>query len=404
MTSTTASTSPAAPGERAFFIFLTLILVSTYAFAVAATPQLLEPVRVAALTIVLIGHLALHWSLYFGKVKVEWFWLFVVVQGLLALALSVLSLNIALHFGAFMALIGESVGMFRGRWRSAAGAALYLGALSLVAVGLGFGWDGWVGWLLSSGPMTLFVIIYVTLYSRQAEARERAQALAQELKAANRQLSDYAARVEDLTIAAERQRIARELHDTLSQGLAGLILQLEAADAHLGNQRVEKARAIVSDAMAQARVTLADARNAIDDLRKPAASDLEPALCREVARFIEATGIAADCHVDAELDVDEAIADGAVRIVSEALSNVARHAQARRVTVSARADGGELVLSIEDDGIGFDPAAMPAGHYGLIGARERARLVGGRFDVSSRPGAGTMLSARLPLATSPEAR
>ena len=76
-----------------------------------------------------------------------------------------------------------------------------------------------------------------------------------ELETANRQLTEYAARVEDLTIAAERQRMARELHDTLSQGLAGLILQLEAADAHLAANRPERARGILEQSMEKARGT-----------------------------------------------------------------------------------------------------------------------------------------------------
>ncbi len=378
-------------------MFLTLVLVGTYAFSVAVTPELRDPLRLVALTLVLLVHVGLHWGLQFGKVKPAQFWPYLLVQGLLALAISWLSLNVALLFGAFMALIGESVGMFGGSWKQAAGAVLYFGALLIIAIGLTFGWEGWQGWALSVGPMALFVIIYVSLYSRQAEARERAQALARELESANRQLSEYASRVEDLTIAAERQRIARELHDTLSQGLAGLILQLEAADAHLGNQHIDKARAIVTDAMAQARVTLADARNAIDDLRQPAPDDLEQALCREATRFEQATGISTDCRVDAGLDPSETVTDAALRIVAEALANVARHAQAHHVVLTARAEHAWLVLSIEDDGIGFDPTVEQTGHYGLIGIRERARLAGGRFDVHSHPGAGTTMSVNLPL-------
>ncbi len=318
-------------------------------------------------------------------------------QGLLAFAVAVLAAHVGLYFGVFMALVGEVVGIFRGRLMAAIVAAAYLIALALIAYGLSFGWSELTWWAVSSLPMTLFVVIYVTLYSRQAEARERAQLLASELEVANRQLSDYAARVEDLTIAAERQRLARELHDTLSQGLAGLILQLEAADAHLGHQRADKARAIVADAMAQARVTLADARRAIDDLRRSAPGDLGSELCREVARFAEATGITADCRVAPELDLSDDVAETALRVVSEALTNVARHGQAQRVAVAASVADGLLQLTIEDDGVGFDPAAVPTGHYGLIGMRERARLAGGQVDVRSRPGAGATVTARLPL-------
>ncbi|MBL8095052.1 MAG: sensor histidine kinase [Anaerolineales bacterium] len=396
-TSSTSSTPPSAQGERAFFVFLTLVFVGAYALAVVTKPDLRTPLRLIPLTAVLGLHLALHWAVFFGKLRPSLNWIYVLTQGLLAFAVAVLAGDIGLYFGVFMALVGEVVGIFRGKLLQAIAAAAYLIALALVAYGLSFGWSELTWWAVSSLPMTLFVVIYVTLYSRQAEARERAQLLAGELEAANRQLSDYAARVEDLTIAAERQRIARELHDTLSQGLAGLILQLEAVDAHLGSQRVEKAKAIVGDAMTQARVTLADARSAIDDLRGAPPDDPESAICREVARFSEATGIAAECRIDPDLGSIEGVSETALRIVTEALTNAARHAQAHQVTVTAARQAGALQMTITDDGCGFDPTTVPTGHYGLLGMRERARLVGGEVALSSRPGAGTTVTARLPL-------
>jgi len=395
--SSTSSTPTGAQGERAFFVFLTLVFVGAYALAIATTPALHEPLRLSALTLALGLHLALHWAVFLGNLRPGLTWAYVVTQGLLAFAVAILGAHVALYFGVFMALVGEIVGIFRGRLRAAIGAAAYVIALALVAYGLSFGWTDLTWWAASIMPITLFVVIYVTLYSRQAEARERAQLLASGLESANRQLSDYAARVEDLTIAAERQRIARDLHDTLSQGLAGLILQLEAADAHLANQRTDRAKAIVGDAMAQARITLADARRAIDDLRTTTPADPESAICREVARFSEATGISTECQIAPDLGPIEDVAETLLRILSEALTNAARHAQAQRVLVTAARNNGVLLMTIADDGCGFDPSTVAAGHFGLLGMRERARLIGGEVDLSSRPGAGTTVTARLPL-------
>jgi NarL family two-component system sensor histidine kinase YdfH len=395
-----SSTSPkpsGTQGDRAFFIFLTLVFVGAYALAIATTPALNEPLRLIALTLALGLHLVLHWAIHFGKLRPGLTWAYVVTQGLLAFAVAILGAHIALYFGVFMALVGEVVGIFRRRLLAAMIAAAYLIALALGAYGLAFGWSELTWWALTSVPMTLFVIIYVTLYSRQSEARDRAQALATELEVANRQLSEYAARVEDLTIVAERQRIARDLHDTLSQGLAGLILQLEAADAHLGQQRTERARVIVADAMAQARLTLADARRAIDDLRTTTPDDPGSAICREVARFSEASGIAAECRIAPDLGPIEGVGETALRIVSEALTNAARHAQAQRVTVTVACEDGALLMTIMDDGCGFDPTTVPDAHFGLLGMRERARLAGGQVELRSQPGAGTTVIARLPL-------
>jgi len=152
-----------------------------------------------------------------------------------------------------MGLIGETIGLLRekSRWLVAAVAGLL--GLSFLNYLLLEGRGEWYWWLLATLPMTFFVAVYVILYSRQAEARQQAQLLLKDLETANRQLTEYAARVEDLTIANERQRMARELHDTLSQGLAGLILQLEAADAHLVGNRPERVRAILQQSMEKAR-------------------------------------------------------------------------------------------------------------------------------------------------------
>jgi NarL family two-component system sensor histidine kinase YdfH len=248
-------------------------------------------------------------------------------------------------------------------------------------------------------PVVVFIIMYVLMYLRQVEARARAQQLATDLEAANRQLSEYAARVEDLTIAAERQRMARELHDTLSQGLAGLILQLEAVDAHLAGERPGRAREILQPAMQKARLTLTEARQAIDDLRRPAAQDLGEAVRQEAEHFTRATGIACAPQIELTSAIPDLVAETAVRAVAEGLTNIARHARAAAVSLRIATDteAKELQIEIGDDGIGFDPEAVEAGHYGLLGMRERVRLAGGSLEVLSTPGAGTRIRVRFPL-------
>ena len=247
--------------------------------------------------------------------------------------------------------------------------------------------------------------IYVVLYTRQAQAREQAQSLLVELEAANRQLADYAAQVEDLTIASERQRMARQLHDTLSQGLAGVILQLEAADAHLTMGRPERAQGILQQTMGQARATLSDARRAIGDLRQVqnGPEDLVEALRDEVDHFTRATGIPCELEIDLAEAVPPALGETVLRSVSESLSNIARHANAHRACLRLSSLDGQLLVEVRDDGGGFDPLAVQAGHYGLLGMRERARLVGGSMEIDSAPGAGTVITLHLPLSLEVEA-
>jgi NarL family two-component system sensor histidine kinase YdfH len=262
------------------------------------------------------------------------------------------------------------------------------------------GWASSIKVLWTIIPMTIFVVIYVALYMRQHEAREQAQILAAKLETANRQLSEYAAQVEDLTIANERQRMARELHDTLSQGLAGIILQLEAIEAHLGSNRPEKAKTIVGNTMLQARATLSDARAAIDDLRNSSADDLDSALRLEISRFTSATGIPCDYRADPIKSLPDTVRETLIRAVSEGLTNIARHAQAQRAGIEVRVVDQKrknLSITIQDDGQGFDASEIPSGHYGLLGIRERVRLAKGSFDIHSEAGVGTTLKIKIPL-------
>jgi NarL family two-component system sensor histidine kinase YdfH len=350
--------------------------------------------RLVLFTVLMVVHITLHWLsmrvLKWGRVAV-----YLVVQSVLAFAIVSLGGSIGPLLAVYMGLIGETIGLLQEqpRWRIVAVVA-FLG-LSLLNYILQVSRTQWYWWFLAMLPMTFFVIVYVVLYSRQAEARMQAQKLLRELEGANHQLTEYVARVEDLTIAAERQRMARELHDTLSQGLAGLILQLEAADAHLAANHPERARSILEQSMEKARGTLRDARQAIDDLRQPAGRDLAEAAALEAERFTQATGVACELMIELKTAILERVAETAIRAISEGLTNIARHARASNVTLRLSELGTELEIEIRDDGIGFDPQAVQPGHYGLLGMRERLRLAGGRLDIQSEAGQGTCLLIRL---------
>jgi len=381
--------------ERPFFIFLTLILAGMYVVSLIDNPALQAPLPLTIFTILMLVHLALHWSIFGIYNSPRWHLIYLILQGLLALPITYISGNIGMIFSLYLALIGESMGLLRDKKLSTVLMIGYYVLLTTLSYGLLNGWEGIPWALLSILPMILFVMIYVGLYNRQAKAREQAQTLAIELEKANQQLTEYAARVEDLTIASERQRMARELHDTLSQGLAGLILQLEAADAHLAHNRTDKVQSIIGNAMGQARSTLADARRAIDDLRQSSLDDLESALRLEISRFTNATGIPILFHSDQIPPLPDPVKETLVRAVAEALTNIANHAQAQNVAVDVRMKEKSLSVTIQDDGVGFDAFAIPAGHYGLLGIRERVRLAKGSFKIQNEN--GTTLKIEIPL-------
>lgn len=249
-------------------------------------------------------------------------------------------------------------------------------------------------------PLLLCVLAYATLYRQQVAAREQAQAAHAELEAAHAELAAYADRVEDLTLLTERQRMARELHDTLAQGLAGTILQLDAARLRLAGGETERAGEIIAQAQERARTALASARQAIDDLRVVPTGALAASATveAEIHRFCDTTGAVVEADIADLATLPLELAEQTTRLVMEGLANVLRHARAQRVWIYVTSRENEVETTVRDDGVGFDVTAVAGlpGHYGLLGLRERARLAGGELQVMSTPGQGTTLRLRLP--------
>jgi two-component system NarL family sensor kinase len=205
-----------------------------------------------------------------------------------------------------------------------------------------------------------------------------------------------------LARAEERTRLAREIHDTLAQGLTAIGLDLEGALRHL-DQRPERARERLERALATTQESLEQARRSVLDLRAEALAGrpLTEALAALGRAFTSATGV--QVHVQAEpLRLPIRVEAELYRLAQETLANVRQHARATTVDLVLRSTPRGIVLSIRDDGVGLalgqsTPGRGPAGHHGLIGMRERTRLLGGRLRVAGRPGRGTTVTAQVPL-------
>lgn len=240
--------------------------------------------------------------------------------------------------------------------------------------------------------MLIIVVAYAILFFRQVQERYRVQSYLLDLEAAHQ-------KVEELTLSNERQRMARDLHDTLAQGVAGLIMQLEAVDAYMSKGNTERAQDIIKNSMQQARKTLAEARRAIDNLRLKSAPDLDfkEAIDDEIEHFREATGIQIMTTIQLNQRLSRVIMEHTLYIVREGLTNIARHAQADKVIVIITDAMDQLNIELVDNGKGFDTDAIgkDAGHYGLLGIRERARLIGGELTIKSGT-EGTVLNMRIP--------
>jgi len=233
--------------------------------------------------------------------------------------------------------------------------------------------------VLARGVLFAFVGLFVVkLVGGQREAR--------------RTLATHATTLEELATSRERNRLARELHDTLAHSLSATAVQLEAVKA-LWDEDPDKAKQMLDQSLERARGGLGEARRAIQALR---ASPLEErglagALDQLGAAAAARSSIAVDVVVENGLDdLGPQLEQAVYRIADEALTNVVRHSRASAASVRLEKARTGLSLRVSDNGSGFDAArSMPNGHLGLQGMRERAELVGGSLDIDSTPNGGT---------------
>jgi len=207
------------------------------------------------------------------------------------------------------------------------------------------------------------------------------------------------ARSTRLGAVEERNRLAREIHDTLAQGLTATALQLESADALL-DAGSEGAHEPLRRALYLTRSNLEEARRSVLDLRAAPLEGrpLSEALSALIDRWEAETGIGARYRaVNGSRPLPPRVEAALYRICQETLTNVARHAGAERVAIQLVATPERVRLVVEDDGRGFDASRIPEGRHGIVGMRERAEMLGGTLEVRSSPGAGTRIEATVPL-------
>ncbi len=211
------------------------------------------------------------------------------------------------------------------------------------------------------------------------------------LEAAHQRLRRHAVTVEQLAISRERNRLARDLHDTVAHTLSALSVQLEALRVLLAND-ISAARLSLDDITEQTRRGLEEARRAIQALRSDPvkAMGLTGALRESLQTFQARTGVQANLTVAGqEPDLTDEEAQALFRIAEEALINVERHAAAQQVDMRLACGSDRIDLVVGDDGVGFNTVAVHWDHFGLTGMRERAGIIGATLQVSSRPGGGT---------------
>jgi signal transduction histidine kinase len=203
-------------------------------------------------------------------------------------------------------------------------------------------------------------------------------------------------------IVRERLQIARDLHDTLAHSMMAmlsevrLLRKLQERDPEALPDELARAEAVAHDG-------LNEARSAINQMRGNSVRDtgLGPAISQAVERFKDRTGMAVEVRIDGEAArFGDERAEIVFRMTEEALRNIERHAGASHLWLHLATQDTQLILSIKDDGGGFDPTATHPGHFGLVGLKEQAHLIGADLSIASAPDQGT--TVRLTLRMAPE--
>lgn len=265
--------------------------------------------------------------------------------------------------------------------------------IAITSLGVHTGWSvgGVVGPLVGAGVALIIGLGYQAL-AREAEERD---ALMRELLATRGQL---AATEHESGVLAERARLAREIHDTLAQGLSSIQMLLHAAEradpARPGVEHIRLARET-------AAANLAEARRFIRELTPPDLDDegLGGALRRLASSHWATQGLQVEVQVSDAVDLPMHLQTALLRIAQGAIANVIQHARATTVVVVLVSDGDRLRFVIADDGVGFDPGESEDGHrsdsFGLQATRERVDQLGGVLTIDSEPGTGTTLAVEL---------
>jgi signal transduction histidine kinase len=197
-------------------------------------------------------------------------------------------------------------------------------------------------------------------------------------------------------VLAERNRMAREIHDTLTQDFVGTSVQLDIVAQMLRRGKLDAALDQVVKTRRLVTEGLAEARRSIWELRSGGAEERLPLRLRRLVERDEWAEMGAKVKVGGAVRaLDATVEREVLRVAQEALQNVKRHARATHTTVDLHYSDEAVLLTIEDNGVGFRMEDVPPGHFGLVGMQERAEVIEGELEIVSEPGKGTMVRLRI---------
>jgi len=251
-----------------------------------------------------------------------------------------------------------------------------------------------IGFALTYVSGCIIVAVLSSATIRSIRAKENSQQLLGELREANQKLVEYSQKVERLTASEERNRLARELHDSVSQTIFSMTLTAQAAKMLMETDSL-RAASLLDHLQTLSQNALSEMRTLIQELRPHSIVEngLACALQSHAAERKAQDDLEIALHFNGDLSMDAETAEALFRIVQEALNNVVKHAQTRQASVTVSRVGKQVDLSIEDQGKGFDINAKRdlSRHVGLQSMEERVNSLGGILHIDSQPGKGTRI-------------
>jgi len=331
--------------------------------------------------------------------------LYLVIQTVIIVALALIPPNFDYFSLLFITLILQAIEVFAPKitflWISAF--TIIMAILMFYAQGL----SGGLPFIMIFTILYLFFGSYAAVMRSADNARDQSQKLLDELKDAHQQLQIYTAQSKELAIVQERNRLARNLHDSVTQTIFSMTLTVEAArilffrDDNQAVTQLEKIQALAKSA-------LTEMRSLVFKLRPTAVTQigLIPALRHHLATLERKHGLIVALKITGEPNLPEDNAQRLFLVIQEALNNVVKHAQTDRANLTLRFEERNILLSIVDSGRGFSPEAIATEGScpGLLSMRERVEKIGGILNVDSLPGQGTRITVEVTSANGEKVR
>ena len=389
------SVSRVKTGSDANIAFAIVVLTSYF----ATFSTLRKVALIDVMLILLLGIAYITFGIY-GYTHVARSDVFILKIFYFAIQIPLGSLILALGKGAgfnallLLPLAGQSVVLFPDTWA-------YLTNLGIVAAyilsvkSFTNSWpEVWVDLPIFLAGL-IFILVFTQLAVGEEKARKEVERLLSELQETNRQLSEYSLKAEELAVVQERNRLAREIHDGLGHYLTTINIQIQAALATL-EKTPERSRELLLKAGSLSQEALSDVRDSVGTLRAPMDESLPlEMILRDVIKSCECSGVETNFIVlGNERAVSAPLRFALFRTIQEAASNIQKHARASNiwVTLDFRQEN-QTTLIIRDDGMGSDRIE---GGFGLLGLRERARLVNGNLGITTSPGKGFVIELTVP--------